>query len=130
MITKPEYVTTGVSPRNKSGVGFRKGNPGKPMGAVSKTTLLKEKILDAILKRDLEGQLKIFGKKGKILVVPEVDTTDLMKVAATFVPKEQVIKGEGFANVTNIFSGEQVSSEERRELIDALRARRSQVKPT
>lgn len=109
---------------------FAKGNPGKLPGTKNKVTLLKEKILAAALKVDLEGGRRILLKSGKVVVVPNVKPDDLMKIAATFVPKEQTIKGEGFeTNITlaNILGGEEVTPEVRRELIDALRARRGTV---
>ena len=111
---------------------FKKGNPGKPKGAVSQTTLLKEKILSAALSIDLKGNRKAISALGKIIKIPNIRPEELIKVAATFVPKEQTIKGEGFeTNITlaNILSCEEVAPEVRRELIEALRARRGSEQP-
>ena len=108
---------------------FKPGNPGKPVGAVSRTTLLKEKLLKAALEIDLNGGRRIFNKKGKCLVIPDISRSDIMKLAAGFVPKEQVIKGEGFeTNITlaNVLGGGEIDPAARQELIACLRKGRSE----
>ena len=59
---------------------FAKGNPGRPVGAVSKATRFKNLIYDAIEQRSSELSAK--------------DVLELAKIAAKFVPKEHNIKGE------------------------------------
>ena len=70
--------------------GFKKGDPrinrkGKLVGTKDKLTLLKEKIIDAALNIDLESKKKF----------DRISPTDVVKLAAGFVPKEQVAKLEG-----------------------------------
>lgn len=57
------------------------------------------------------------------------DKAVLIALLNKFVP--DLLKGEGFAStdITNIFSGEQIAATERRELIEALRARRGESQP-
>jgi hypothetical protein len=59
---------------------FKKGNPGKQLGTVSKATRFKNLIYDAIEKRSGELTAK--------------DVLELAKLAAKFVPKEMSVKGE------------------------------------
>jgi len=70
---------------------FPKGHTGRPLGAKNKTTLLKEKILEAALGVNLNGGETLTTKQGKKLVkrfirnIPEID---ILKLGASFVPKE------------------------------------------
>jgi hypothetical protein len=62
---------------------FKKGDPnrpkgGRPKGAKDKATVLREKLLDAALNLNLDDK--------------NIKRSDIMKVAASFVPKE--IKGD------------------------------------
>jgi len=87
---------------------FAEGNPGRPEGSKNKVTLLKEKILNEVLRRRFDREKILYVKRGKQIVrivEPEVSTTDLIKVGATFVPKE--LKGEGFEgkNITIVYPG-------------------------
>ena len=95
----------------KKGVrGFLPNNPGKPFGAICRSTRLKNEVLDILETRKEELKIMSIDK--------------LLTVGASFVPKE--IKGEGFADtsITNIFGGQEISSTERGELIKAIRERR------
>ena len=77
---------------------FEKGNPGRLPGSKNKTTLLKEKILAAALKIDLEGGQTITEKRGKKLIkkfVRNIPQADLIKIGASFVPKEVKQEIEG-----------------------------------
>lgn len=73
---------------------FKKGNPGRPLGAVSQTTLLKEKLLKAALEIDLHATRTIHihspktGKIVKTIEIRDIPRKDIMKTAATFVPRE------------------------------------------
>ena len=89
-------IGKGKSPR------FKEGNPGRPKGSLNKVTLLKNKILDAALSRNLNGRIVRYTKKGRKYYLNEVSTPELMKVGATFVPKE--LKGTGFENMKTIIN--------------------------
>ena len=62
--------------------GFLPNNPGRPKGCLNKDTILKNTVLDALIKRKEE--------------IENINILDLLKVGATFVPKE--IKGDKTAD--------------------------------
>lgn len=107
---------------------FKKGNPGRLPGTKNKTTILKEKLLDAAIKIDLSGSRIVLLRDGRRVAIPNMRPDDLVRVAASLIPKEQLIKGEGFEtniSLTNVLNSEEVDPEARRGLIEILRKKRS-----
>lgn len=78
---------------------FQKGSPGRPLGAKNKTTLLKEKILNAALKINLDdGETVVSLSDKKRLMTKFVHTiprVDVLKLGAGFVPKETKVEMDG-----------------------------------
>jgi len=69
-----ENIVEKRSYNKKGSKGFLKGNPGKPMGAVSYETRFKRRIFEILESRDKEVQ------RAKI--------ADLMRLGGSFVPKD------------------------------------------
>jgi hypothetical protein len=116
---------------------FKPGHPNyKLPGTKSKTTLLKEKLVDYALKLDLDDGTKITKRSGKkllIIAMRSIPKVKILELAAGMVPREQLIKGEGFeTNITlaNVLGGGEIDPAARRELIACLRKGRSDSEST
>lgn len=115
LIPKPAYTCKRSD--MVQGVGFRPGNPGKPVGAVSRTTMLKNKLLDFSLKQDFDQtemreKITYDGKvlRRKIRTFPKLA---MVRLAASLLPKEMAIKAEGMsATFQNIVVNKTLKDEE------------------
>lgn len=80
---------------NPDGQGFVAGNPGRPHGAKNLASVLRNKILSAAVKIDLEGfnlvQVKRKGKPVQVLRIKNVSDIELTKIGATLIPKESTV---------------------------------------
>ena len=87
--TEKKKVLSGYNVANKR--GFVKGNPGRPKGAKGKTTLLKEKLLDYVLKLNLDETTTVTQKIGNRTVKKKVRVfrkPALLRLAVGTIPKE------------------------------------------
>lgn len=104
-----------IIPRNenytKLQMTFKKGNPGKPKGAVSRFTTLKAAFIGAFesiggqraLEEWLNESAVIRDKNGKVLKISFGDRKRVFfQMMASMLPKEVIMQGDMNVNVNNI----------------------------
>jgi hypothetical protein len=90
------------TPSNAPGVPFAKGNPGKPKGAVNRTTAaLRQAILDAAEKVGADGKGK-GGTTGYLMHLAQREPKAFAALLAKVLPMQITGEGGGPLQVTQI----------------------------